>query len=384
MVIRRHPGIQQAAMIPTHSVGGTIAPTLRYRDVEAAIDWLCGAFGFEKRRVLSAPNGAVHYAELGFGDGTIMLGPVQEADKLMTQPADIGGTETQICYLFVEDAGIHCARAKDAGAEIVLDLEEDGGGRGYSCRDLEGHVWNFGTYDPRHGQSLTRPGTNPKAILRPRVRTFVLCVGLLVNAMTGIGLLGLTYLASEHALSTAHANASSQRAAISRQPVSPIKDVDDELTSERKARTAAERDALEARERFAQERSAREAADRTAKDANDRLATAFGERADLELVIAELRKTISSHDASPPRSAPPNAPQEGGIRIERFPNKYLNLDGYTKHPARNYPECEHLCLAEAKCLGVEFNRKNRTCELFDQLNPFVADVDADAGIKRSH
>ncbi|MCO5185240.1 MAG: glyoxalase, partial [Anaerolineae bacterium] len=25
---------------------------------------------------------------------------------------------------------------------------EDYGGRGYSCLDREGHVWNFGSYDP--------------------------------------------------------------------------------------------------------------------------------------------------------------------------------------------------------------------------------------------
>jgi uncharacterized glyoxalase superfamily protein PhnB len=36
-----------------------------------------------------------------------------------------------------------------AGAEIVLPLEDkDYGGRGYGCRDLEGHVWSFGDYDP--------------------------------------------------------------------------------------------------------------------------------------------------------------------------------------------------------------------------------------------
>lgn len=32
-------------------------------------------------------------------------------------------------------------RYRDAPA--VID-----GGRGYSCRDLEGHVWSFGDYDP--------------------------------------------------------------------------------------------------------------------------------------------------------------------------------------------------------------------------------------------
>jgi len=31
----------------------------------------------------------------------------------------------------------------------VLDIvNQDYGGRGYTCRDLEGHVWSFGTYDP--------------------------------------------------------------------------------------------------------------------------------------------------------------------------------------------------------------------------------------------
>jgi uncharacterized glyoxalase superfamily protein PhnB len=197
------PAIQQTAMIPgKHGVGGTIAPTLRYRDVGAAVDWLCVAFGFEKRRVLTAANGAIHYAELGFGDGTIMLGPAQEFDKLMAQPEDVGGAETQICYLFVEDAGAHYAQAKAGGAEIVLDIEaECGGGRGYSCRDLEGHVWNFGTYDPRRGQPITRRGTKLQAMPRPHVRSLVSSVGLLVNGLSGIALLGLAYLASEHGVS---------------------------------------------------------------------------------------------------------------------------------------------------------------------------------------
>src|SRR6202162_4280916 len=117
-----------------------LVPTLRYSDVAAAIDWLCNAFGFEKHLVVSGDDGAVRYAELTFGSGMIMLGPVEDSglDKFMTQPADTGGAETQICYLFVADAAAHCARAKAAGAEIVLDIEDaDSNGRGYSCRDLE-------------------------------------------------------------------------------------------------------------------------------------------------------------------------------------------------------------------------------------------------------
>jgi uncharacterized glyoxalase superfamily protein PhnB len=38
---------------------------------------------------------------------------------------------------------------KTAGAEILIDIKtEDYGGRGFTCRDLEGHIWSFGTYDP--------------------------------------------------------------------------------------------------------------------------------------------------------------------------------------------------------------------------------------------
>ena len=96
--------------------------------MEAAIDWLCEVLGFEKRRVLTTANGAIHYAELGFGDSMIMLGPVQDSVKLMAQPEDVGGAVTQICYLFVEDAGAHYARAKGGGAEIVLDIEAERSG----------------------------------------------------------------------------------------------------------------------------------------------------------------------------------------------------------------------------------------------------------------
>ena len=40
-------------------------------------------------------------------------------------------------------------QAKAAGAQIVIDIaDQDYGGRGYACRDIEGHLWWFGSYDP--------------------------------------------------------------------------------------------------------------------------------------------------------------------------------------------------------------------------------------------
>ena len=71
------------------------------------------------------------------------------AGRLIRQPDEIGGAQTQSAYLIVADADAVYARAKAAGAVIVLDIkDQDYGGRGFTCRDPEGHLWNFGTYDP--------------------------------------------------------------------------------------------------------------------------------------------------------------------------------------------------------------------------------------------
>jgi uncharacterized glyoxalase superfamily protein PhnB len=109
------------------------------------------AFGFEKHLVVPGEGETIVHAELSFGNGMIMLGSVKESefDRLMQQPDEIGGAETQTAYVIVSDADAVYARAKAAGAEIVLEIkDEDYGGRGFSCRDLEGRLWNFGTYDP--------------------------------------------------------------------------------------------------------------------------------------------------------------------------------------------------------------------------------------------
>jgi uncharacterized glyoxalase superfamily protein PhnB len=131
----------------------TVIPCLRYRDAPAAIEWLCSTFGFNKQAVYPNSDGTIAHAQLTFGNGMIMLGSAvdkaTEWGKLIKQPDQIGGAETQSAYLIVADADVLYARAKAAGAEIVIDIkDEDYGGRGFSCRDIEGHLWSFGTYDP--------------------------------------------------------------------------------------------------------------------------------------------------------------------------------------------------------------------------------------------
>ena len=129
-----------------------IVSVLRYKDVEQAAVWLCRAFGFRRRRVVRDAAGGVRYILLASGRSTLLLRPVSNSDfdDLMTQPENAGQASTQVCYLAVSDLDAHYRRAAIAGAHIELAPGRDGlGGNFYSCRDLEGHVWSFGTHDYR-------------------------------------------------------------------------------------------------------------------------------------------------------------------------------------------------------------------------------------------
>lgn len=128
----------------------SVIPALQYRDAKAAIDFLCRAFGFEKNAVYEEPDGSIAHAQLTLGNGMVMLGSVKDSEysKLLVRPADAGGV-TMSVYIVVVDADAHFVRAKAAGATIVRKpITQNYGGRDYTCKDPEGHVWSFGTYDP--------------------------------------------------------------------------------------------------------------------------------------------------------------------------------------------------------------------------------------------
>lgn len=128
-----------------------IIPTLRYLDGQAAIQWLCNAFGFEKQLVVLDDTKSVAHAQLIYGNSMVMLGAAKNNafNKLVKSPLESGCLGSQSVYITVDDVDAHYAKAIAAGAIVVLDIHnEDYGGRAYSCRDPEGHVWNFGSYNP--------------------------------------------------------------------------------------------------------------------------------------------------------------------------------------------------------------------------------------------
>lgn len=130
---------------------GNIIPGMRYRDAPAAIDWLCRAFGFSRHLVVPDEDGGIAHAQLALGNGMIMLGSYRdegEYDRLVRLPEDAGGS-TQAAYIVIEEIEDHYQRAVEAGARVVYELaEQDYGGKLYSALDPEGHLWNFGSYDP--------------------------------------------------------------------------------------------------------------------------------------------------------------------------------------------------------------------------------------------
>ncbi len=130
---------------------GSIIPGMRYHDAPKAIDWLCNAFGFSRHLVVPDDSGGIAHAQLTLGNGMIMLGSVREGgeyDNLVTTPRQ-ARTTTQAAYIVIEEIEEHYRRAVEAGAEIAYAIaDQEYGGRLYSARDPEGHLWNFGSYDP--------------------------------------------------------------------------------------------------------------------------------------------------------------------------------------------------------------------------------------------
>ncbi|MEQ1770289.1 MAG: VOC family protein [Devosia sp.] len=127
----------------------SLMPIMRYTDCNKAVDMFTKVFGFTEGNSFRDDNGNVQHAELWFGNGGIMIGPVADTEfgKHMRQPRQAGGV-TATVFAVVADPDAHFERSKAAGLEILDPIKnQDYGSREYSVRDPEGFIWTFGTYD---------------------------------------------------------------------------------------------------------------------------------------------------------------------------------------------------------------------------------------------
>jgi uncharacterized glyoxalase superfamily protein PhnB len=292
------------------------ATAVRYRDVAAAVDWLCTAFGFEKQTVVAGENGAIDYAQLVCGRAMLMLAPVRDTplDHLMKQPDEVGGAATQSCYLVVDDADAHHARAKAAGAEILLELQDDDfGGRGYTCRDPEGHIWMFGTYDPWQGKEPGPVAAPAQGAKRPIV-------------LAGLGVVLLAALAAAAWIVAVPRQPGAVSSAAVHEPAAEAKAVAESsdsgakaneaavrearalLAKERTARLAADKAGEEALKRIAEERRAREAAERAVREVSVELDRERGAKVAAEKAGAGALERVAAAE---------KAAQEASARLER-------------------------------------------------------------------
>ncbi|HMF65685.1 MAG TPA: VOC family protein [Edaphobacter sp.] len=105
----------------------TVIPVLAYPDVHAAVDWLCGTFGFTLRLRIGS-----HRAQLKVGDGAVVIGK--------------GGAEhnSGSVMVRVDDIDTHYARAIERGAHVPEPpANYPYGERQYTAEDLAGHRWTF-------------------------------------------------------------------------------------------------------------------------------------------------------------------------------------------------------------------------------------------------
>ncbi len=121
-----------------------IMPYLYYEDVEAALEWLHRAYGFEPEtsEIMRNGKGIVVHASMTVGGSTLLLGRPGPEYRC---PRRTGQTHHNL-YIYVDDLDAHYARASAADAKMLSEIEDTPyGDRRYGTEDPEGQRWYFAT-----------------------------------------------------------------------------------------------------------------------------------------------------------------------------------------------------------------------------------------------
>jgi PhnB protein len=128
------------------TVEPALSPHLVVDDAAAAIDFYVKAFGAEELGRVPRPDGKLVHAALRINGFTVLLNddfPEVRGGKSMT-PTSLGGTPVTI-HLTVTDVDAKFQRALDAGANVVVPLEDQFWGQRYGIvTDPFGHQWSLG------------------------------------------------------------------------------------------------------------------------------------------------------------------------------------------------------------------------------------------------
>jgi uncharacterized glyoxalase superfamily protein PhnB len=127
----------------------TIVPEVLYEDVETALGWMETSIGFTRGLVVPGDSGGVKHAEMHLGDGVMFVG--------QTPASEMFRGLTHFVNLHVADPDAHHARAKAAGARIVMEPQlSPFNARFYAAQDLGGFVWWVSDYAGAAGAAHNR------------------------------------------------------------------------------------------------------------------------------------------------------------------------------------------------------------------------------------
>ena len=122
-----------------------VTPYLCVDGADAAIAFYTAVFGATERVRMPDDKGRIGHAELGIGDGLIMLAD-EHPEMGVRSPKSIGGTPVTIT-LYVEDVDAAFERARSEGATALRDVEDQFyGDRAGQFEDPFGHRWHVATH----------------------------------------------------------------------------------------------------------------------------------------------------------------------------------------------------------------------------------------------
>ncbi|AHC27256.1 MULTISPECIES: VOC family protein [Mycobacteriaceae] len=130
----------------TIDITPAVIPHLVVHDGAAAIDFYVKAFGATELGRLPGPDGRLVHGAVQINGSTVMLADdyPEYCDGQSETPKSLGGTPVTI-HLVVTDVDAAFARATEAGAEVVMPIEDMFWGDRYGVvRDPFGHKWSLG------------------------------------------------------------------------------------------------------------------------------------------------------------------------------------------------------------------------------------------------
>ncbi|MBI3070759.1 MAG: VOC family protein [Deltaproteobacteria bacterium] len=112
---------------------------------KASVEFYEKALGLEKRNAMPGPDGNYMHVEMAWHGQAVMFGPADPRSPQKT-PKELGGTPFNF-YLYCEDVDALTARARAAGAKVLIEPSDQfWGDRMSQIVDPDGYYWTLATH----------------------------------------------------------------------------------------------------------------------------------------------------------------------------------------------------------------------------------------------